>query len=62
MRIYSEVELQEKIAGAREKAREARERSESEYKINVHTSTCTSVSPSVPESGWATRFDFGLIV
>ena len=30
IRIYSEVELQEKIADAREKAREARERSESE--------------------------------
>ena len=30
VRIYSEVELQEKIAGAREKAREAKERSESE--------------------------------
>ena len=24
--------------------------------------TYISVSPSIPESGWATRFDFGLIV
>ena len=23
--------------------------------------TMCSVSPSIPESGWATRFDFGLI-
>jgi hypothetical protein len=35
VRIYSEVELQEKIAGAREKAREAREKSESEYHVDM---------------------------
>jgi hypothetical protein len=47
VRIYSEVELQEKIAGAREKAREAREKSESKYTCRYEDGISTCIEHEI---------------